>query len=167
MVSTFPNRFRPRSHPDSHRIRVRFQSRPGKRPANSGVQISPVGRRLTKTAFKGCPAPIFARTMCSPLGVQKLPCCSPAPLREVETRYRFSTLPSSLRSVSVWSGMEISILGIAPRRKKLREQPARLHRENATRHRRVVIEFLFREKIDDAAAGAGLGIGRPEHETRD
>src|SRR5439155_1175427 len=58
----------------------------GKRSAISGVQISPVGRRRTNTVFKGCPVPIFARTMCSPRGVQKLPCCSPGPLREVETR---------------------------------------------------------------------------------
>src|SRR2546427_2340952 len=80
-----PIRFLPGSHPDSHRMRVSIQSRPGKRSAISGVQISPVGRRLTNTVLTACPAPIFARTMCSPLGVQKLPCSSPGPLREVET----------------------------------------------------------------------------------
>src|SRR6266849_1314739 len=110
--------------------------------------------------------------MCSPRGVQKLPCCSPAPLREVDTRYRLSAVPWSLRSVSVWSGIEISIFGTsascrAPRRKKLRKQAPRLGRENAARHRRVVVEFLFRKQIHDAAAGAGLGVGRAIHEPRD
>ena len=33
-----------------------------------------------------CPVPIFARTMCFPLGVQKLFCSSPGPYFEVEIR---------------------------------------------------------------------------------
>ena len=80
---------------------MRIQSRPGKRSASSGVQISPVGRRLTNTVFKGCPSPIFARTMCWPLGVQKLPCCSPAPLREVDTMRRYIYIHGSPESVAM------------------------------------------------------------------
>ena len=63
---------------------VAIQSRPGWATANSGVQISPVGRRRTKIVFSGAPAPILARTMCFPRGVQKLPFLSPKPFLAVE-----------------------------------------------------------------------------------
>jgi hypothetical protein len=44
-----------------------------------------VGRRRTNTALSGCPAPIFARTMCLPRGVCRLPFFSPTPFFAVET----------------------------------------------------------------------------------
>ena len=64
---------------------MRIQSRSGYRAASSGVQISPVGRRPTNTVLTGAPAPIFARMMWRPRGVQWLPARSPAPLLAVET----------------------------------------------------------------------------------
>ena len=85
MVSTSPRRLKPGSQPDSHRMRVSIQSRPGYFACSSGVQISPVGRRRTNTVPSGWPAPIFARTMCRPRGVQKLPFFSPRPFFAVET----------------------------------------------------------------------------------
>jgi hypothetical protein len=68
-----------------------------------------VGRRRTNTALSGRPAPIFARTMWRPRGVQRLPFFSPAPRLAVDTEYDFTILPRS-RSVSVCCGMLISIL---------------------------------------------------------
>jgi hypothetical protein len=41
--------------------------------------------RRTNTAPSGWPAPIFARTMCLPRGVQKLPYFSPQPFLAVDT----------------------------------------------------------------------------------
>jgi len=60
----------PGSQPDSQKMRVRIQSRFGNCADSSGVQISPVGRRRTKTVFAASPAPIFARTTWQPRGVQ-------------------------------------------------------------------------------------------------
>jgi hypothetical protein len=85
MVSTSPRRLKPGWQPDSQSRRVSIQSRPGYFACSSGVQISPVGRRRTKTALSGCPAPILARTRCRPRGVQKLPFFSPGPFFAVET----------------------------------------------------------------------------------
>src|SRR5262252_5642098 len=119
-------------------MRVRIQSRPGKRSPSSDVQISPVGRRPRNTVLNDCPAPIFARTMCSPRGVRKLPSSSPAPCLDVDTEYRLSSLPSSETSLRDCPGIEISILGIdpAPGSEEIRELPARLGCEHAARPRR-------------------------------
>ena len=46
---------------------------------------SPLGLRRTKTAPSGWPAPILARMMWRPRGVQKLPFFSPSPFLAVET----------------------------------------------------------------------------------
>ena len=70
---------------ESQRIRLNTQSRPGNRPASSGDQTSPVGRRLTSTAPRGSPAPILARTTWRPRGVPPLPLISPAPRAAVDT----------------------------------------------------------------------------------
>src|SRR5439155_14381492 len=65
------------------------------------------------------------------------------------------------------SGIEISILGIAPRREELREQLSRFVRENPAGHGGVMVELLLGKEIDDAAAGAGLGVGGAVDEPRD
>src|SRR5687768_8281990 len=110
MVSTFPSLLNPGSHPESQRMRVNIQSRPGKLAASSGVYISPVGRRLTKTVLTGRSLPIFARTTCFPRGVQKLPYSCPVPFFAEEMPYCLTIFSVSLYKSSVCADILISIL---------------------------------------------------------
>ena len=109
MLSTLPRRFLPISVPLNHKIRVKIQSRSVNCAISSGVQISPVGLRPTNTVFACAPAPILARMICAPNGVQPLSFSQPTPLAAVETGYLDLTLPKSSKRVRVWCEIEISM----------------------------------------------------------
>src|SRR6266704_3447813 len=74
----------------------------GSRPGVFGCRISPVQRRLWKTAPNGARSPIFCATCNNPSGVARLPHASPKPYLEVETGYVATIAPFSI-SISFWS----------------------------------------------------------------
>src|SRR5437870_7800301 len=74
----------------------------GARPGVFGCRISPVQRRLWKTAPNGARSPIFCATYNNPSGVARLPHASPKPYLEVETGYVATIAPFSI-SISFWS----------------------------------------------------------------
>src|SRR6267378_477755 len=75
----------------------------GSRPGVFGCRISPVQRRLWKTAPKGAWSPIFCATCNNPSGVARLPNASPKPYFDVETGYVATIVPFAI-SISFWSG---------------------------------------------------------------
>src|SRR5262249_17104821 len=78
------------SSPANQMIRVVTGSRPGA----FGRRISPVHRRLWKTAPTGALLPIFFATMREPRGVVIMPRKSPTPYLHVDTG-QIATLPHS------------------------------------------------------------------------
>src|ERR1700720_3483352 len=74
----------------------------GSRPGVFGCRISPVQRRLWKTAPNGAWSPIFCATCNNPSGVARLPHASPKPYFDVETGYVAVIIPFSI-SISFWS----------------------------------------------------------------
>src|SRR5229473_6374806 len=74
----------------------------GSRPGVFGRRISPVQRRLWKTAPNGAWSPIFRATCNNPSGVVRLPQVSPKPYFDVETGYVAAIAPFSI-SISFWS----------------------------------------------------------------
>ena len=97
-------------------MRVRIQSRWGSASKRSGVQISPVSSRPTKTEPMAAAAPIFSLTSWRPLGVCSLPSRSPVPFAAVETDDGRRFVPGQANNAYIFPGVGLGLLVSRSRR---------------------------------------------------
>ena len=141
-----------------------------------GVQISPVGRRPTNTVLTGAPAPILARTMWRPRGVQWLPHCFACAVRSRSKRHRRRSAPAagvgeaSASASGIETRMPWHESCDAPLRRPAKNCLSSAPHSSVSTPPVTSVWWFSRgsaNRFDDAAARAGFRIGRAEDEPPD
>src|SRR2546423_2919819 len=113
----------------------------GSRPGAFGWRISPVNRRLRKTAPTGAWSPVFSANWRKPSGVVMCPQASPMPNFEVEIGYVARRAPSAI-SMSFWSlTLMMTRLGPSARRSAAKAITAIATRASRRNMQRFLLEF--------------------------